>query len=148
MTLRNFIEAVAMKLLQKWPDREVYVHEIPQGVDGKHFIRLVSSQERRGLDRRYIREMSFEIIYFQKDKDTLDYLDWADTLYDEMEVLEVKEDDVVTRRIKTHGWETRNNGDQRFYSFLFDVTFNYVVTGDPIPTMYALEHLPRLKEVT
>lgn len=147
MTLKNFIEALAGVLLQHWPDKNVYAHEIPQDVDGVHFVRMVDSNQVRGLDRRYIRYMTFEVVYFLKNKDTLDFLDWEDTMYDYMERLDVKEDEDVTRRIKTYNWQARQDSDNRMYQFIFDVAFNFVVEPDEIPTMYTLEELTRLKEV-
>ena len=43
MTLNNFLEAVAEKLVGLWPDRHVFVNEIPKDSDGNFFVGIIES---------------------------------------------------------------------------------------------------------
>ncbi len=52
MTLNNFLEAVASKLGEIWPDRKVYVDEIPKDADGQFFVGIIESGQEKHLDRR------------------------------------------------------------------------------------------------
>lgn len=45
MTLNNFIEAIAGKLTAVWPDRKVYVDEIPKDADGQFFVGIIESEQ-------------------------------------------------------------------------------------------------------
>lgn len=51
MTLNNFIEAIAGKLAGVWPDRKVYVDEIPKDADGQFFVGIIESGQEAHLDR-------------------------------------------------------------------------------------------------
>ena len=55
MTLNNFIEAIAGKLTAVWPDRKVYVDEIPKDADGQFFVGIIESEQEKHLDRRWKR---------------------------------------------------------------------------------------------
>ena len=41
MTLNNFVEAIAAKLAALWPDRKVYIDEIPKDADGQLFVGII-----------------------------------------------------------------------------------------------------------
>lgn len=45
MTLNNFTEAIAAKLAALWPDRKVYVGEIPKDADGQFFVGIIESEQ-------------------------------------------------------------------------------------------------------
>lgn len=49
MTLNNFIEAIAGKLAGVWPDRKVYVDEIPKDADGQFFVGIIESGQEAHL---------------------------------------------------------------------------------------------------
>lgn len=51
MTLNNFLEAVAEKLVGLWPDRHVFVNEIPKDSDGNFFVGIIEATQEKKLDR-------------------------------------------------------------------------------------------------
>ena len=51
MTLNNFIEAIAGKLTAVWPDRKVYVDEIPKDADGQFFVGIIESEQEKHPSR-------------------------------------------------------------------------------------------------
>lgn len=80
MTLNNFIEAIAGKLAGVWPDRKVYVDEIPKDADGQFFVGIIESGQEAHLDRRRKRSIQIEVLYFLKSKENIQRIE-AGALY-------------------------------------------------------------------
>lgn len=147
MTLNNFLESIAVKLVGLWPDRHVFANEIPKNADGNFFVRVVDTSQERKLDRRRRRTVQFEVLYFLATKDNLEFNAWAETMFDEFESLSVHEktevvDGVeydVRRTIRLTNVSARKDDDQRVFQFLFDADFYFVITPEVIPTMYYLD---------
>lgn len=147
MTLNNFLESIAMKLVGLWSDRHVFVNEIPKDSDGNFFVRVVDTSQEKKLDRRRRRTVQFEVLYFLASKDNLEFNEWAETMFDEFESLSVHEktevvDGVETdvrRTIRLKNISARKDDDQRVFQFLFDTDFYFVITPEVIPTMYYLD---------
>ncbi len=139
MTLNNFIESVAEKLVRQWPDRHVFVNEIPKDSDGNFFVRVVTTTQEKKLDRRRRRTTSFEVLYFLASKDNLEFNAWAETMFDEFEILSVIETEGVRRGVRLKNVTARKDDDSRVYSFTFDADFYFVIAPEAIPTMYYLD---------
>ena len=147
MTLNNFLESIAVKLVGLWPDRHVFANEIPKNADGNFFVRVVDTSQERKLDRRRRRTVQFEVLYFLASKDNMKFNEWAETMFDEFESLSVHEktevvDGVETdvrRTIRLTNISARKDDDQRVFQFLFDTDFYFVITPEVIPTMYYLD---------
>lgn len=73
MTLNELTRAAAARLRALWPDRPVYVDDIPREADGCLYIGLIDSEQGQELDRRFKRSVSFQILYFRADQDALAY---------------------------------------------------------------------------
>ncbi len=115
MTLNELTRAVAARLRALWPDRPVYVDDIPREADGCLYIGLIDSEQGQELDRRFKRSVSFQILYFRADQDALAYQDWAEALYDGFRTLEAG-----GRTVRLKNRSARENGGQRCYQFTFD----------------------------
>ncbi len=147
MTLNDFLEAVAEKLVGLWSDRHVFVNEIPKDSDGNFFVGMIEASQEKKLDRRRRRTVQFEVLYFLASKDNLEFNAWAETMFDEFESLSVHEktevvDGVETdvrRTIRLTNISARKDDDQRVFQFLFDTDFYFVITPEVIPTMYYLD---------
>jgi len=147
VTLNNFLESIAMKLVGLWPDRHVFVNEIPKEADGNFFVRVIDTSQEKKLDRRRRRTVQFEVLYFLASKDNMKFNEWAETMFDEFESLSVHEktevvDGVETdvrRTIRLTNISARKDDDQRVFQFLFDTDFYFVITPEVIPTMYYLD---------
>ena len=50
MTLNDFLEAVAEKLVGLWSDRHVFVNEIPKDSDGNFFVGMIEASQEKKLD--------------------------------------------------------------------------------------------------
>lgn len=132
MTLNELTWAAAARLRALWPDRPVYVDDIPREADGCLYIGLIDSEQGQELDRRFKRSVSFQILYFRADQDALAYQDWAEALYDGFRTLEAGG---RTVRLKNCG--ARENGEQRCYQFTFDadLLFWEAVSGETMQTL-------------
>lgn len=132
MTLNELTWAAAARLRALWPDRPVYVDDIPREADGCLYIGLIDSEQGQELDRRFKRSVSFQILYFRADQDALAYQDWAEALYDGFRTLEAGG---RTVRLKNCG--ARENGEQRCYQFTFDadLLFWEVRGGETMQTL-------------
>ena len=91
MTLNDFLEAVAEKLVGLWSDRHVFVNEIPKDSDGNFFVGMIEASQEKKLDRRRRRTVQFEVLYFLASKDNMKFNEWAETMFDEFESLSVRE---------------------------------------------------------
>lgn len=145
MTLNNFLEAVATKLVSLWPDRHVYVNAIPKNSDGNFFIGIVETTQEKKLDRRRRRHIQAEVLYFLASKDNLDFNEWAETMLDEFETLTVAETEDKTRLVRLTNVTTRKDEDSRVFQFLFDADFYFVIVPEAVPTMYYLDHNNTIK---
>lgn len=147
MTLNDFLEAVAEKLVGLWSDRHVFVNEIPKDSDGNFFVGMIEASQEKKLDRRRRRTVQFEVLYFLALKDNMKFNEWAEAMFDEFETLSVHEktevvDGVETdvrRTIRLTNISARKDDDQRVFQFLFDTDFYFVITPEVIPTMYYLD---------
>lgn len=139
MTLNNFLEAVALKLVGLWSNRHVYVNEIPKESDGNFFVGIVETGQEKKLDRRRRRHIQIEVLYFLASKDNLDFNEWVEIMLDEFEALTVTETEDTTRLVRLTNITARKDEDNRVFQFLFDADFYFVIAPDAIPTMYYLD---------
>lgn len=132
MTLNELTRAAAARLRALWPDRPVYVDDIPRKADGCLYIGLIDSEQGQELDRRFKRSVSFQILYFRADQDALAYQDWAEALYDRFRTLEAG-----GRTVRLKNRSARENGEQRCYLFTFDadLLFWEAVSGETMQTL-------------
>lgn len=145
MTLNDFLEAVAAKLAGIWPGRKVYVGEIPKDSNGQFFVGIIESGQEKHLDRRRKRTVQIEVLYFLKSKDTMDFNDWAEEMYDHFETLDVKESEGKIRTIRLTDQKARPDKNARVFQFLFDADFFFVLTPAEIPFMEVLDQSEVLK---
>ena len=59
MTLNDFLEAIAKKLIARWPVRHVFVNRIPAEADGNFYVRVIETTQEQKLDRRRVRTTRF-----------------------------------------------------------------------------------------
>lgn len=145
MTLNNFIEAIAGKLTAVWPDRKVYVDEIPKDADGQFFVGIIESDQEKHLDRRRKRSIQFEVLYFLKSKENMAFNAWAEEMYDQFETLTVKETEQKERTIRLTGQKAKPNKNARVFQFTFDADFFFVLTPAEIPFMENLEQTEEIE---
>ena len=143
MTLNDFLEAIAKKLIARWPVRHVFVNRIPAEADGNFYVRVIETSQEQKLDRRRVRTTRFEVCYLQADRDNLSFNTWLEAMLDDFETLSVfekTEDGTdVFRSLRLTNIAANQDGDERFFSFRFDARLNFVITPDVIPSMYYLD---------
>lgn len=134
MTLNDIIQAIAGALKAVWPSRKAYVDEIPQNADGAFYVALADVEQARGLDRQQRRTVGVQVLYFLRSKDTLEYLEWADSMFDHFRML-----DVGGRQVHLSNQSARNDSDGRYYQFLFDIDLRFVEAAPASEPMGTLE---------
>ena len=119
MTLNNILEAIASKLVGIWTDRHVFVNEIPKDSDGNFFVGIIETSQEKKLDRRRVRHIQIEVLYFLSNKDNMDFNEWVESMYDHFESLSVYEKTVdgsdVFRSVRLTNIKARKDGDARVY---------------------------------
>ncbi len=85
----KLVKAIAVKLNQLWPERQIFVKEVPQGIDGNFFIKVIETSHEKKLDTRRAKGFSFDVAFFLKNNDTLEYFAWADAMAANFELLQV-----------------------------------------------------------
>ena len=130
MTLNNFTEAIAAKLSALWPDRKVYVDEIPKDADGQFFVGIIESEQEKHLDRRWKRSIQFEVLYFLKSKENMEFNAWAEAMYDQFETLTVQETEQKTRTIRLTGQKAKSNKNARVYTYRTLLKYLATVSND------------------
>lgn len=138
MTINNFLVAIAGKLKDLWPDRNVYVNQIPQHADGNFFVGVSDIEQDRHLDRRRKRHLQFEILYFLKSHDNTEFHEWLETMLDNFEKLTVKESDTGVRGVHLTNLEARQNDDMHAYQFVFDADFYFLLAPEDGESMQDL----------
>lgn len=143
MTVNNLIEAIASKLTELWPDRKVHVDEIPKGADGNFFVDAIETSQEKLLDRRRKRSYQFEVLYFLRSDDNMAFNEWAESMYDHFEFLNVAESAEKMRCIFLTEQAARKD-ETGVFQFTFDATFNFItepLTIDPMEKLNIKEAL-------
>lgn len=138
MTLEQMTQAAGQRLRELWPEREVYVNKMPTDADGNFFLEVTESDQGKGLDRCIHRSVSFRVCYFLQNEDNMDYLAWAETMYDTFRVLEVQNGDARSR-VSLINRKAGMNNEQRCYQFLFEVKFTFWETEEAGELMERME---------
>lgn len=144
MTVNNFIEAIASKLAELWPDRKVFVDKIPKDADGNFFVGIIETGQDKKLDRRRTRSYQFEVLYFLKTNDNMVFNAWAESMFDNFEALDVVESGEQTRRVILSGHEARKD-EAGVFQFVFDADFHIVIAPETYDPMESLEQKEELK---
>lgn len=121
MTLNDIVQATAAALKAVWPLRKVYADAIPQNADGSFYVGLSDATQIRGLDRQQRRTVGVEVRYFLQERDTLAYLEWAESMFDHFRTMELG-----GHLVHLTNQTARKDEENRYYQFLFDVDIHYV----------------------
>ena len=119
--------------------------EIPKDADGQFFVGIIESEQEKHLDRRWKRSIQFEVLYFLNTKENMEFNAWAETMFDQFDVLTVKETDQKDRTVRLTGQKATPNKNARVFQFTFDADFFFVVTPPEIPFMENLDQTEEVK---
>lgn len=133
MTVNDILTAFAVKLTELYPDRLVYVDEIPAGADGNFLVRCIEQSHQKGIGRRRVRVYQFEVLYFVAPKDSMAYNDWAETMYWGFEDLAVGQEVV-----HLSGAAANDTGDM-VYHFVVDAQVYNTMAVDRSDEMEGLD---------
>jgi hypothetical protein len=118
--INSFVQAIAGKLKELYPNMKVFNDEIEQNFNESCFyINVISTEQSREVDRRRRRIYMFDIMYIPSDSENAIFYDWADVMYNNFEMIQVD-----TRLYHTKNTDTEQN--DRIFHFTFDVDFTYL----------------------
>lgn len=94
ITVNEFINAIADKLKNLYPDYDVYVDEIKQEqeLSNYFFIYVIDISQTNKLSTRCQRVYNFDIFYFQPENENINFFDWTEKMMIEFKCLEVGND--------------------------------------------------------
>lgn len=140
MTMNDVIQAVAGKLKGLWPNRKVHCNEIPREVNGAFYVSFTDTEQHRELDRRYRRTAGIQIQFFLASREMMEYLDWAEQMYDNFRYLTVGD-----RLLHLHNCSAQKDSESRYFQFLFDIDMNFVEVAPDSEPMENLQLQEDLK---
>lgn len=94
ITVNDFVNAIADKLKELYPDYDVYADEIKQEqiLSNYFFIHVVDITKKQELGTRCQRVYNFDIFYFQPENENINFFNWTETMILEFKYLKVGED--------------------------------------------------------
>lgn len=116
--------AIAAAVHRAFPNKPIYINEIPANADGAIFIRMVEAAVIDLGNRKRYTPM-FEISYYLADGDTFAYNEWLDGIFSELQSIAVEE-----KVLMTFDKRARHDTDSRSYQFTFSLDYSlYTIYG-------------------
>ena len=124
MTYGAIFSAIADAVHRAFPEKPIYINEIPANADGVVFIRMVEAAVTDFGNRKRYTPM-FEISYYLADGDTFSYNEWLDGIFPALQSITVEENILLT-----FDKRARHDTDSRSYQFTFSLDYSlYTIRG-------------------
>lgn len=132
ITVNDFVNAIADKLKELYPDYDVYADEIKQEqiLSNYFFIHVVDITKKQELGTRCQRIYNFDIFYFQPENENINFFNWTETMMFEFKYLKVGEN-------LHHVTNIEFTKDDEVGHFTFEVKF-YTIEIEPKDNMETL----------
>lgn len=116
-------KGIAKKIKKLYPEIKIEVDAVTSNAFGKIFVMVISSETKRGIGGLRQLNLTFDVSYFCKEKDNMEYNDWLKNMYSEFETIETEEAVYRTKNM-------RGEKGEGIYHFIFDVTARYLIRSD------------------
>jgi len=139
--LNDIINGISVALNAEFPDLQIYIDEIEQGMQTPCFLIVnLLNRETQKLDNRYLREHSFDVHYFPESitKPTREAATVGTKLFDVLEYITVN-------GALVRGTDRRHELVNDVLHFFVDYDVYIHKLKDPAPYMETLEHTQVLK---
>lgn len=132
ITVNDFVNAIADKLKELYPDYDVYADEIKQEqiLSNYFFIHVVDITKKHELGTRCQRVYNFDIFYFQPENENINFFNWTETMMLEFKCLKVGDD-------LYHVTDIEFTKDDDVGHFTFEIKF-YTIEIQPKDNMETL----------
>ncbi len=87
MKISDITRDIGRRLKAAFPDSVMYVEDIPAGAEGNFLLAVSGISCGEGIACRIKRSVSFDIVYFNKPRDTLGFADWAEKMEETLRTL-------------------------------------------------------------
>lgn len=124
MFTNEIVEGIAKKIKTAFPDKKIELEAIPNNAVGKIFVTITETKNKNELGGVKKTEISFDISYWCKDSENIEYNDWIAKMYGLFDVIETA---------SGNSYRAQNKNGQKgegVYHFLFDLTFRYRTVDD------------------
>lgn len=119
MKLTELVQGIGGRLGELFPERLMYVDKIPAEADGNFLLNIISAGGRRGISSRKSRAVSFDLLYFSRANDKLDFMEWSDTMHELFT-------DIDAGGQIFHTKDRTARCDDMVFHFLFAVDVSYI----------------------
>lgn len=123
--INAFIEAIAARLKELFPDKRICVDELTERADGKIFIIVNNPSQTRELGGMRKRSVSFDISYVCRKNDNLDYHNWIDKMYYNFEHIKVGDTVYTAKNLHADKFDG-------IYHFLFDLDYRIYYKNEAV----------------
>lgn len=145
-TLPLALQAVAGKIRTLFPGAEVFPDEIEQDVSGAFYLSTAAASASPKLSGTLSRTTTFDVKYFLKKGDNLDYAQWQDMMLENFHRITL-EDGEESQILHCQNVETRRD-DTRYYELIFDIAvlFTDIPDGEKMEIFDLKERLKASNE--
>ena len=124
MFTNAIVEGIAKKIKTAFPDKKIELEAIPNNAVGKIFVTIMDTKNKNELGGVKKTELSFDISYWCKDSENIEYNDWITKI-------SLLLDTIETADGKSYRIQNKNGQKgEGVYHFLFDLTFRYRTVDD------------------
>lgn len=132
MKLKELAQVVGIKLSGIFPDKLMYVDKITAESDGCFLLNITNTGGDCGISARKSRSVSFDLLYFSRSDENLEFIEWADIMQDSFKEIDVNGQIIHTRNRSAHC-------EDMVFHFLFSVEAAYIEyePGEPMERLEA-----------
>lgn len=124
MFTNAIVEGIAKQIKTAFPEKKIELEAIPSNAVGKIFVSIVDTKNKNELGGVKKTELSFDISYWCKDSENIEYNDWVTKISLLLGTIETADG---------KSYRTQNKNGQKgdgVYHFLFDLTYRYRTVDD------------------
>lgn len=138
VSINSLRDGVIVALKSAYPSVKVYGEEIKQGLVGPcFFVKILTAEQDREVDRRYLRQHSFDVHYFSKTNEDMHNV--AEILYASLEYISA--DGKLYR-----GQRMRNEIVDGVLHFFVDYDFHVIKPKQVDPKMQTMQQKEMVKD--
>lgn len=120
MTISEISRNIGARLHEAFPNSLMYVNDIPKDAEGCFLLVISEIRLDKGITPRKLKSVSFDVVYFHGERDTLLFSDWADTMEKTLDTLS----DNTGQLFRTRDKSAVQSDLQ--YHYMFTVDGNYI----------------------
>ena len=130
MKISNIARDIGRRLKAAFPESVMYAEDIPADAEGNFLLVITGVSGGAGIIPRRKRSASFDVVYFSKSGDALDFADWTELMEDTLHTLSGE-----GQLFRTSERSAVRTDMQYHYMFTVSSDFLEYTPGDPMETL-------------